>query len=239
MKYATRSYIGTRKVQEDCADSIVTENGIFAVVCDGIGSRSDGGASSRMAVECFLEEFRNGYSGSFPQFITKTAESVDRRVYERFGNNCGTTAVAVLVEDNKLYWLSIGDSRLYIIRGGRIRQMTTDHNYQYVLDLRRQKNLIDEEAYQRELKRSGQLASFIGMGGVDIVDVSMQPITLRSGDKLLLTTDGLYKPLGDEIISDIINRGDDPEKTADALLAQQQKCSCPLDNTTFTIVFIE
>lgn len=239
MKYAVRSFIGTRKVQEDCADCIETEKGLFAVVCDGIGSRANGGASSRMTVRFLTEQFHTHFSGDFPSFITEAAEEADRAVYEAYGNRCGTTAVAAYVSGNSLYWLSVGDSRLYILRSGQMKQITTDHNYRYVLELRLKKHLIDEAAYQNELKKSGQLASFIGMGGIDLVDVSMKPLTLKKGDILLLTTDGLYKPLAEDKIYAIITSGKNPETIADELVDAVQKCDGPLDNTTFALLFYD
>ena len=142
MEYEIRSYIGTRKYQEDAADVCITEKGLFAVVCDGIGSRKSGGESSRLTVEYFTEHFRKDFSENFPQFISKAAQKIDEELNERYGSECGTTAVAVYIKENEVYWFSVGDSRLYMIRGGKMKQITTDHNYGYVLKLRRQKNII-------------------------------------------------------------------------------------------------
>ncbi len=237
MKYAVRSFIGTRNIQEDCADCIPTENGIFAIVCDGIGSRANGGESSRMAVRLFSEKFRNEFSDNFPQFITRAAEYIDDEVFKTYGDRCGTTAVVAYIENNLLYWLSVGDSRMYIIRNGQMKQITTDHNYRYILDLRLKKNLIDEKTYNKELKNSELLASFIGMGCIDIVDVSLKPIFLKNGDIIILTTDGLYKPLAERKLCDIIVSGDDPDKIADDLISAVKECGGSLDNTTFTLIF--
>lgn len=239
VKYATRSFIGTRQTQDDSADCLLTENGLFAVVCDGIGSRKNGAASSKMTVESLIESFRSSYSGNFPEFITKAVEKTDDIVFDRYGNSCGTTVVSACIENDSLYWLSVGDSRLYIIRNGKIKQLTTDHNYGYVLELRKQKNLIDDETYNKEQIKAGQLASFIGMGGIDIVDVSMKPIRLNNGDRLLLSTDGLYKPLAEKKICDIIYSSADPSAAADHLLSAVKQTHQPLDNTTFTLIFFD
>ncbi len=236
MQCEIRSFIGTRSVQEDCADQCRTDCGLFVTVCDGIGSRSDGGASSRLAVQRFIERF-SGFDGSdFPKFIISAAEAVDAEVYKTYGNNCGTTAVCAFITGMSLYWLSIGDSRMYILRDNRLRQITTDHNYRYVLDLRLRKGIIDKETYNKELSRGECLASFIGMGGVDIVDVSMQPISLREGDKLLLATDGLYKSLTEGTVYDIISADDKPDIIADSLMKSVMECDFPLDNTTFALI---
>lgn len=204
MKCEIRSYIGTRKVQEDDADFCVTDKGLLAVVCDGIGSRPDGGSSSRLTVQHLIESFKTGYKSNFPSFITSAVSDADDIVCEKYGASCGTTALAAYITGNRLYWLSVGDSRIYIIRSGQMRQITTDHTYGYVLDLRRRKGIIDEETYSRELHKADRLASFVGMGGIDLVDISLEPITLFAGDKLLLATDGLYKSLTESEICGII-----------------------------------
>ena len=231
-----RSYIGTRSVQEDSADFCETENGLFCAVCDGIGSRKDGGASSRLAVQRFTEYFKAGFGGSFPSFITEAADRIDREVYETYGSGCGTTAVTVCVKGRELWWLSVGDSRLYIFRGGRLKQITTDHDYSYVLELRLKKGIIDRETFEAEKHKGGRLASFIGMGGIDITDVSMKPLMLGPGDRLLLSTDGLYKSLGDERIAGIMKENSDPAAAADSLMAAVKSCDGPIDNTTLAVI---
>ena len=232
-----RSYIGTRNRQEDSAGYAETEKGLFCAVCDGIGSRKDGAASSQLAVSRFLELYKEGFTGGFPSFITDAAEKIDRNVYENYGNACGTTAVVVYVNDNKLWWFSVGDSRLYIFRKGKLKQITKDHDYAYVLELRLKKNIIDKEGYEAEKHKGDRLASFIGMGGIDIADVSMEPLMLEKGDMLLLTSDGLYKSIGDERIAGILyaNSGSAAE-AADSLMTAVKGFDGAVDNTTFAVI---
>ncbi len=234
-----RSFIGTRSVQEDHAAFCENEKGLFAVVCDGIGSRADGGSSSRLAADRFIELFCNEYIKNFPAFITDAAERIDAEVFENFGKNSGTAAVAAFITGNKLYWLSVGDCRIYIIRSGRIKQITTDHTYKYVLDLRRKNGIIDEHAYNREIEKGGHLASFIGMGGIDIVDVSLAPLKLKSGDKILLVTDGLYKTLTEKSVYDIISSDKSAEIIADKLIDAVKRAEGSIDNTTLALIYFD
>ncbi len=236
MNCEIRSYIGTRSYQEDSAAKCETDKGLFCVVCDGIGSRKDGGASSKLAVDCFIEMFKAGFSESFPEYITKVAEKTDRKVYESYGSGCGTTVTAVCVKEKNLSWLSVGDSRLYILRNGRLRQITTDHDYAYVLRRRLEKGIIDQKTYDAEIHKGKHLASFIGMGGIDIVDVSMKPLGLNEGDMLLLSTDGLYKSLGDERIEKIMNENKTPTTAADTLISAVKSLGGNIDNTTLAVI---
>jgi len=231
-----RSFIGTRTYQEDAADWCKTEQGLFAAVCDGVGSRADGGASSRLCAARLTESFRKGFTGSYPAFIVDAAEQIDREIYEKYGDRCGTTAVTAYISGHELYWFSVGDSRLYIYRNGRLKQITTDHDYAYVLGLRRQKNLIDEATYLAEQPKGSRLASYFGMNGLDIVDVSLQPLLLEQNDILLLMTDGLYKQIGDEQITEILNRHHQPAQAADCLIAAVMQSEGAIDNTTVAVI---
>ncbi len=213
-----------------------TEKGLFAVVCDGIGSRSGGGDSARLAAERFVEQFETAFDGDYPNFIIDAAAKIDKAIFEEHGNSCGTTAVTAFISGDELYWFSVGDSRLYIARDGRLKQITTDHNYKYVIDIRRRKNLIDEEEYNAECGKGERLASFIGMGGIDILDVSLQPIKLIKGDRLLLMTDGLYKCLDESMILGLLSAPADISTAADSLMSAVKECSAPIDNTTFALI---
>ena len=231
-----RSFIGTRTYQEDAAEFCETEQGLFAAVCDGVGSRADGGASSRLCVSRFIEAFKEGFTGSYPAFIVDAAERIDREIYEEFGERCGTTAVTVYISGHSLYWLSVGDSRLYIYRNGRLKQITTDHDYAYVIGLRLKKNLIDAATYQAEQRKGSRLASYFGMNGIDIVDVSMQPLLLEQNDVLLLTTDGLYKKIGDDQIADILRTHTRADVAADCLIHAVRQSEGAADNTTVAVI---
>lgn len=239
MEYAIRSYIGTRKYQEDAAGACETEKGLFVIVCDGIGGRADGGASSEYTVKRLTDMFRNEFDDNFPSFITKAADMTDSEVFDAFGNNSGTTAVIIYICGGRLYWFSVGDSRIYIMRDDRIKQITADHTYRYVLELRKNKNIIDLETYERELPKGERLASFIGMGGVDIADVSLEPLHLKAGDRLLLTTDGLYKTLTENVIYGIISTNKGAEEAADELMDAVKEIDASKDNTTFALVYYD
>ena len=236
MECVIRSFIGTRERQEDAADFCITKKGLFAVVCDGIGSREDGAASSKMAVHRFVEYFRISEFEDYPNYCVKAAALIDKEINEKYGDKCGTTVVTVFIRKDEMYWLSVGDSRLYIIRDGRIKQITTDHNYSYVLNVRKEKKIIDAETYDKEIDKGEQLVSFMGMGGIDLIDMNFRPFLMKQGDILLLTTDGLYKTLSSDDIFRIIISADNIDEAADDLISKVETCEGALDNTTLAII---
>ena len=99
MQCEIRSFIGTRSVQEDCADQCRTDCGLFVTVCDGIGSRSDGGASSRLAVQRFIERFKEHKNVSFEIIDDKQSFAAEADVLI----SCVTVATELLFPDDSLF----------------------------------------------------------------------------------------------------------------------------------------
>ena len=111
--------------------------------------------------------------------------------------------VAVIAEDNRLYWASVGDSRIYIIRNHQLKQVTRDHNYMLrLMEMVQQGKMTLQEAESKKQKEA--LISFLGIGNVSLMDVSQQPFVMEYGDIILLCSDGVTKTLPDHQIRDIL-----------------------------------
>jgi len=115
----------------------------------------------------------------------------------------GTTLASVIIVDNKLYWASVGDSRIYLIRNNEMAQITVDHNYAVVLDQKVRQGRITKEEAESHPKREA-LISFVGMGGVKHIDLNSKPFQLLNGDYIVICSDGLYRSLNNEEIKSII-----------------------------------
>ena len=116
--------LGARERQEDsfailnAADPEALERqGLFAVVCDGMGGMDDGNAASEAAVEAMGQLFRSLLEeGDVPQQLREGVLAVSDGVFQRFQGRGGTTAVAVRVLGAELHWLSVGDSAIFLKR---------------------------------------------------------------------------------------------------------------------------
>ncbi len=240
---ACDSFLGTRDEQQDSYCINANNNSVVAAVCDGMGGLSSGQMASDIATKKFSELFKVKLeSTGFPAFFETAMDLLDEAV-NTFGKQnteakkAGTTIVAIGIEGNKLYWLSCGDSRLYIVRNGEIVQVTTDHNYGAELDLLIERHKITREQYAKESPQREALMSFIGMGGIEIYDLNTQPFLLQNEDVLLLVSDGLYRRVSSNQILNIINNFGDPGDIVVNLLelASQDKKSTQ-DNTTIVAV---
>lgn len=237
-----KTILGTRDEQQDCAFFRIGHKKAFAVVCDGMGGHKCGGLASSMAAGKLLELYEKKEPAE-PNavFFANSVDILDEHVYsikddmgKRLG--AGTTLVSAAIEDDELSWLSVGDSRLYILRKNEFVQVTRDHNYFLELERMKRTNEISENSYKAESVRGESLISFIGMGGIVLMDVSHSPFKLLPHDTVLLSTDGLYKALtGDEIKHCLQNRC--AQEAAMALIFEvETKAYKHQDNTTCVII---
>ena len=239
---ATLSYTvtGNRQYQQD---AVYVSKGkklaankktrVLAVVCDGMGGMADGGKASQTAIQMLVSAFKQiekSASVDIPTFFRQGILAIDEAIYnfpKENGKGSGTTMVAVIAEDNKLYWASVGDSRIYIIRGSQMRQVTRDHNYWLRLK---------EEAMAKRQKEA--LISFLGIGNVNLMDVNTQPFEMQYGDVVMLCSDGITKTLSDEqihgiIVSDIVSMEDKAKTLVNAAITGNTHSQ---DNTSVAIL---
>lgn len=242
-RITARQILGTREEQQDRFAMELREDSLLAAVFDGMGGMEGGSLASSLAAEVLQNAFA-GYrreNGAIP-FLAETVDMADDRIALLKDINgkrlkTGTTAVIVLLEEDNLYWASVGDSRLYIIRDGSGVQATRDHNYRGQLQGLLETGSITQDEYRKELRQGEALVSYLGMGGVEIVDINQKPFSLKSGDRLLLCSDGLYKTVPHAEVVQIVSEIKDLERAANALIRQ---ASCygsgrEQDNTTFIL----
>lgn len=245
-----RTATGNRKYQQDAvyvtpgkvlASNKVTR--VMALVCDGMGGMADGGKASQTAIQMMchgFEKIEKQQDINIPEFFRQGVITIDHTISsfpKEDGKGSGTTMVACIAEDNRLYWASVGDSRIYIIRGNEMRQVTRDHNYWLRL-----KEMVDagemtmEEAMGKKQKEA--LISFLGIGNVSLMDINAEPFEMKYGDVIMLCSDGITKTLPDEQIKKIIT--DDmvkPEQKAEALVeAATHANSHSQDNTSVAMI---
>lgn len=182
---------------------------VLAIVCDGMGGMADGGKASETAIQMMVQGFQQMEklpNVDIPAFFRRGIVAIDKIIHDfpkEDGKGSGTTMVAAIAEDNRLYWASVGDSRIYIIRGNQMRQVTRDHNYWLRLQgMVANGQLTEEEALAKPQKEA--LISFLGIGNVSLMDVKVQPFEMQYGDVIMLCSDGITKTLPDNQIHNII-----------------------------------
>ncbi|MBP5417130.1 MAG: serine/threonine-protein phosphatase [Clostridiales bacterium] len=247
MEIAAISVIGNRNDQQDSFGYELKENEGIVVLCDGMGGHEGGKLASTTAIEHILNEYNDAYPCEDPHaLLVDLAHESDTEIRalktsEGEPMKAGSTIVSVFVRKNILYWLSVGDSRVYILRGDELVKITEDHTYKYMLDEQMRNGRISEMEYNERVTNGEALVSFLGRGELPYIDANDFPFELESGDKLLLMSDGLYKLVSDESIRAVLLSFSNIRDTVSALetMAQTNGRYTNRDNTTIAMVRIK
>lgn len=226
-----------RDHNEDAFSSTHVGESILFVVADGMGGQDAGEIASRLAVEAVNREAQNNTKNNGdPKILLEGAvQRANQAVASEGaakGSNLGTTLTAALVTQDRAYIANVGDSRVYWMENGSIRQITEDHSL--VAKLVSAGKLTKEAA--RNHPRSNLLYRSIGTDGP--VKVDGFQVELRKGASLLLCTDGLWNEVADDDIRNICSAERDV-KDACARLVELANRNGGKDNITAVVVRIE
>lgn len=205
-----------REANEDAL--LVTPS--LAIVADGMGGHAAGEVASELAVSVFARLL-----GESPSLATlneglhevNAAILADAQAHpERAGMGTTLTAVMGVEYDTgtALAWVNIGDSRLYQLRDGAIKQITDDHSV--AEEWVRQGRLTKQEAAVHP--RRHQLTRVLGME--EAMDGDTGVLSVRVGDRLLLCSDGLSNEVSDADLADLASPPHSLEQAVDALVAR-------------------
>ncbi len=239
-------HIGARSSQQDAFgfsdkdDQVfVAHGGVLAVVADGMGGMAYGGEASHIAVQTFLRSYMAKLvDDSVPVALLQALGDANQAVVNLSQDvgeeDVGTTLVAAVVHDNALHWVSVGDSRLYLLRTGKLTQLTQDHVLAIELDRDAANGVISLEEAQSHPERPA-LTSFLGRPELDLIDQNPQPVALLDYDRVLLCSDGFYAALEDKEITDCLN-GDAQMLTEELVSLVLAKERLGQDNLTVAIL---
>ena len=215
----------------------------LAVVCDGMGGLDCGDRASETAVSMLRLAFGKlpTKKVDIPHFFSQMTDYIDFEInhWEDLPSDrgAGTTLVAVILENRRLYWVSVGDSSIYIFQDNTLKRITTRHNYRNVLEkLVEEGKLTKQQADSDPQKDS--LMSYLGMGDIEYRDINSKPYVMRDGDMLILCTDGVTNALDESEMTEIIKDSiDDPYRCSMELnrIASEKK-GIVHDNSTVVIV---
>jgi PPM family protein phosphatase len=211
-EHASRTDVGRQRHTNE--DAFFEEPPVFAVA-DGMGGAQAGEVASELAVKAF-QEHRDSDASAEEQ-LEEIALSGNRRIFEMAQSDSrkggmGTTLIAAIVGDHDVAVGHVGDSRLYLLRGGTLQQMTHDHSL--VEEFVRQGRLTREQA-ERHPQRSVITRA---LGPEEQVQVDTFSVPAKPGDVFLLCSDGLSTMVADETIEQIVMETRSLDAAAQALI---------------------
>lgn len=236
-------HIGSRHSQQDSFGfgdpedgEFLAHGGFLAVVCDGMGGMEYGDAASRTAVRAFLEAYRRKTpQESIPVALERSVHEANHQVVSlarRLGlpEGIGTTLVAAALHQQSLYFVSVGDSGLFVSSGGDFRMVNHPHVFANVLDAAVARGAMSPEDALAHPERES-LTSFIGIEALEEIDRNIHPFPLLEGGTILLASDGMFKTLTHQEIVACLGGNPQawPEILVDRTLAKQREFQ---DNVT-------
>ena len=239
MKFNGKTDVGIMRHsnQDDYRISQLPDGSVLAIVCDGMGGANAGNVASSKAAESIVSFFERSYRNNLDhQGITALMQSAilsaNIEIYDMSQKNTelmgmGTTAVAAYIGKDFMVISHVGDSRAYLINDS-VTQLTRDHSV--VQSLVESGKLTPEEA--RVHPRRNVITRALGIEPEVLVDSNKYQI--KSGEYLLLCSDGLSNFVSPEDIGDIF-KNNKFEETAEVLIACANKNGGADNITVITI----
>jgi protein phosphatase len=216
-------------------DSHPRDLGYLFAVADGMGGYSHGGMASNLAIQSLYEAYYSHLDRSPQKALQLGVDRANLNVFqaaERLGvGRMGTTLTAAGIRGRKLFLAHVGDSRAYLLRGGKITCLTQDHTT--VGDLVRMK-VISPDKVRTHTQRS-ILNRAIGL--TLFVKPDIQEFVLEEGDRLVLCSDGLWSVIEDDDFASAI-RGSLSAEALSQKLADMAIDYGTDDNVSAVAIFI-
>jgi PPM family protein phosphatase len=198
---------GGREKNEDRMGYCYTRDaGLFALA-DGMGGHPEGEVASQLSLQTLAALFQKEAKPSLADPVRFLHDAIFAGHHQllRYATQRAlvdtprTTIVACLIQGNAAYWAHCGDSRLYVVRGGKLVARTRDHSYTELQDAMSHVVPIGER-FNRNV-----LFTCLGSPGKPVVDTS-GPMLLQPGDRVMLCSDGLWGAVSDAIITEQLSR---------------------------------
>lgn len=244
MKLAFAGASDVGRVREENQDSIFvpddlpTEgNPALFFLADGMGGRKGGSIASQTAIAVLREYFTNGPAAELPTALNEGVQKASMAIFQKSEEETqlrgmGTTIVALAVQNGQAVVANVGDSRAYLFRGGRLRQITEDHSL--VAQQVREGVLSPQEAKTSPMRNLITKAA----GAIPDVEPDVFREHLEEGDILLMCSDGLHGPVEDAQIAKVLSSRQPLAEQVQELLKRANKAGGP-DNISVILVRVD
>jgi serine/threonine protein phosphatase PrpC len=241
---------GARDYQEDAitADFPVGAEAGFVVLADGMGGHAAGDVASKIVLTEVFSELKfhfadvQSFETRAPEILRNVADFANETLRQHTRTHpetegMGATLVVPALVENRLWWISVGDSPLFLFRGGRLTQLNEDHSMAPQIDFMVKSGLMDPEVAANHPDRNCLISVLMGTR-IPKIDCPTRPYDLQAGDIVLCASDGVQF-LTNAQIEKVLNKYRKTRSTeiAERLLEELVKLDDPdQDNISFTVI---
>ncbi|HKO56023.1 MAG TPA: Stp1/IreP family PP2C-type Ser/Thr phosphatase, partial [Thermoanaerobaculia bacterium] len=210
--------------------------GRLLIVADGMGGHRGGATASRLAAETVKAQYLGSETTDVGAALRDALARANARIFHESQGNpdlrgMGTTTSALAVRHGEAWFAHVGDSRIYLVRGEEIKQLTEDHSL--VASMVREGLLTTKEAEVHP--RRNVLQRSMGVGEEVEIDVK-GPFRLVEGDTFILCSDGLHGLVKEDELKDVAKQP--IEQAANEFLKRALDRGAP-DNVTVIVARVE
>lgn len=233
------SRTGKRKNNEDRIAHCYSRDALLMVVADGMGGHFYGEVAAQIAVQTLTEAFQREATPELDDpflFLQRAMDSAHHAIFDfaiqhKLSDSPRTTCVVCVVQDNIAYWAHAGDSRLYLIRAGKMIFRTRDHSrVQLLMD----QGMINQAQAAKHPERNKVYSC---LGGPQTPEITFSRKTpLETGDVLALCTDGVWGPLREESLILALNSANLIEAVPALLEQAEARAGSHADNLSMVAV---
>ena len=217
---------GARDCQEDSlAVQVLAGDGDagerLLILADGMGGHAGGAVASRLTVESFCAAYvkaANGMgaggqgSGDIPGMLGHSLYSANEALANAVADRpelggMGTTLIGCVIRGDQLYWISVGDSPLWLCRDGRLQRLNADHSMVPLLDDMVRTGIMDRQEALADTRRH-MLRSAVAGKTLELIDVCERPCRLQADDIVMLASDGVETLAGEQLLAVLSKAGD-------------------------------
>ncbi|HEY4182599.1 MAG TPA: protein phosphatase 2C domain-containing protein [Kofleriaceae bacterium] len=194
----------------------VHEKGVLLALSDGMGGAEAGEVASALVLDSLQKALEKEVKGAIHEQLESAVQRANRNVFfeAKLENRqgMGATLVALFIRGDEAYIAEVGDSRGYLLRKGRLRQITRDQSLVQLL--------VDQGVMTEDEARHSPSKNVIlqAMGLAKDVRVAIARLRLRRGDRFMLCSDGITNPLSDTELQQILT-GSEPRAACDTMIA--------------------
>jgi PPM family protein phosphatase len=220
---------------EPADDAQFAAMGRLAIVADGMGGYEGGQIASRAAVEVFTESYAASTEMDPQQRLLDALNRAHQSIQQKAKadprlHSMGTTCTALALLNDRLYFVHVGDSRLYLLRDRKLEALTHDHT----LIARLLENGVIRPDQAQDHPQKNVLTSALGVAAEMEVDSPASPLPVLKGDVLMMCTDGLWGQMNSREIEQVL--ASQPPGAACRALVQLAKERGGPDNITLQIL---
>jgi PPM family protein phosphatase len=233
-KYLSVTNIGLKRSDnEDSVGIFEVDNGILAIVCDGLGGNKAGDVASQLSVKSVYDFFKSSDQCDYSERIKSAILEANNKILEKASTNNDFKGMATTIEvlfllDNEAYFGHVGDSRMYYCENGKLKQITKDHSLV--------QKLIDEGYLTLNEAENHPNKNIImrALGDKSSIEIDLYKMDLENTTKYLffLCTDGVTTVVKDDEIQAILSDYDNIKESLSDLINER---GAP-DNFTFVCV---